>query len=109
MSSTSSDPIDRQRIQAHIDSGQPRYSIVLKLDGGGFVRRWADDQADALARHAIAAATPAMISVVTFDHLGLDTIAMTLPSPGQASEGVAADCDALIDAMIDRWTSMTQH
>ncbi|MBO9546977.1 hypothetical protein [Caulobacter sp.] len=109
MSSTHFDLIDRQLIQAHIDSGQPRYSIVLKLDGGAFIRSWTDDKHEALTRHAIAAAEPAMLSVVTFDHLGLDTVAVTFPPHGKSNAQLKAECDRLIDQMIDRWTLTTRH
>lgn len=78
MSSTLFDPIERQLIKAHIDSGQPRYSIVLKLAGGGFVRSWTSDRDGALVQHAQAAAEPTMILVITFDHLDLETVAMTV-------------------------------
>lgn len=109
MSSTQSDPIDRQLIEAHIASGQPRYSIMLKLVGGGYIRRWTNDHDAAVTEHAAAATEPAMVSVITFDHLGLDTVAMTFAEHGKTPQQLKAESDAGIDAMIERWLLETRH
>ncbi len=109
MSSTHLDPIERQLIKAHIDSGQPRYSIVLKLAGGGFIRSWTSDRGAALVQHAHAAAEPTMILVITFDHLDLETVATTVPPHGKTPDQLRTECDVLIDRLIGRWTQEARH
>jgi hypothetical protein len=103
MSTTEFDHVDRQLIQAHIASGQPRYSIVLKLAGGAFIRRWASERDDAMARHVMAAGEVGMISVVTFDHLSLQTLAADFQPDGKTAERLKIACDAAIDQMFERW------
>jgi hypothetical protein len=109
MAMTEFDPIERQLIQAHIASGQPRYSIVLKLVGGAFIRNWTNDRAEALTRHAAAVEAANFVSVVTFDHLGLEALATDFPPDGRTPRQLKADCDQLIDQMIDRWLATTRH
>lgn len=109
MSSTQYDRIERQLIEAHLASGQPRYSTVLKLADGAVIRRWTGDQDEALARHAIAADAEGMTSVVTFDHLSLHTVAADFPAHGKTAQQLKAECDAALDAMLDRWLSETCH
>lgn len=103
MSSTEYDLIDRQLIEDHLASGQPRYSNTLYLLGGGFVRRWTDDHDAAMARHATDIADPRMRWAITFDHLGIDTLAVDFPPHGKTAEQLKAECDAALDEMMDRW------
>lgn len=103
MSTTQFDAIDRQLIEAHIASGQPRYSIVLKLAGGAFIRSWASNRDEAMTRHMMAAGEAGMISVVTFDHLSLQTLAADFSPDGKTAERLKVECDDLIDRMFERW------
>lgn len=103
MSSTHFDPIDCQLIEAHIASGQPRYSIVLKLAGGAFIRSWADDRDEAVTRHSIAVDATDMISVMTFDHLSLEMVAEHVRPHGKTADQLRGECDDLIDRMFERW------
>ncbi|PZR30921.1 hypothetical protein [Caulobacter segnis] len=103
MSTTEFDHVDRQLIQAHIASGQPRYSIVLKLAGGAFIRSWASERDEAMTRHVMAVGEAGMISVVTFDHLSLQTLAADFPPDGKTAEQLKVECDELIDQMFERW------
>ncbi|PVM87589.1 hypothetical protein DDF62_15765 [Caulobacter radicis] len=103
MSATQFDHLERQLIQAHIASGQPRYSIVLKLAGGAFIRHWASERDEAMTRHLLALAEAGMISVVTFDHLTLQTLAADFPPDGKTAEQWRIECDEAIDQMFERW------
>ncbi|AZS19210.1 hypothetical protein [Caulobacter sp. FWC26] len=103
------DLIDRELIEAHIASGQPRYSVTLHLARGGFIRRWSNDRDEALAEHGAAIKSPDLGWAVTFDHLGLDSIAVDFPPDGKTAEQLRAECDAALDAMLDRWAAQSQH
>jgi hypothetical protein len=98
------DPINAELIAAHVASGQPRYSITLHLAGGGLIRRWTSDQDAALIEHGLAKAAAGMERVVTFDHLEIDSLAVDTVAHGKTAQQLRAECDAALDAMIDRWT-----
>ena len=107
--STPFDLIDREMIEAHRASGQPRYSVTLYLARGGFIRRWTNDRDEALVGHGMAAKTPDMRWAITFDHLGLDAIAVDFPPDGKTAQQLKAECDAALDAMLDRWDAETRR
>ena len=87
---------------AHLASGRPRYSVSTFADG---VRseHWTFDRDEALAQHQAAAARPEVTHVLTFDNLALDMIAMHFTSDGKSYVEIAADADAAIDVMFERW------
>lgn len=110
MSSTELDLIDRQRIEAHIASARPRYSTTLYLAGGGFIRRWSPDRAEALAQHASDRDDERRLSVITFDHLTEADIAVDFPPHGKTAEQLKAQCDEALDQMFERWLGAeTRH
>lgn len=94
---------------AHLASGQPRYSIFLRLAGGGFIRRWSNDRDEALAHHANAVADPNMDSVITFDHLDIDSLAVYFAPHGKSAAQLKAESDEAIDRMIDRYLDQHSH
>lgn len=95
--------IDQDLAAAHLASGKPRYSIYLRLADGGFIRRWTDDRDDALAQHANAVADRNMDQVITFDHLGIHSLAVDFAPHGQSAAQLEAESDEAIDRMIDRY------
>lgn len=103
MSSTEYDLIDRQLIEDHLASGQPQYSNTLYLLGGGFIRRWTNERDAAMAQHGADIANPRMRWAITFDHLGIDTLAVDFPPHGKTAKQLKAECDAALDEMMDRW------
>ena len=107
--STQFDLIDRELIEAHVASGQPRYSVTLYLARGGFIRRWINDREEALAEHGVVTRSPDMRWAITFDHLGLDAIAVDFPPGSKTAEQLKAECDAALDAMLERWEAETLH
>lgn len=107
--STQFDLIDHDLIEAHRASGQPRYSVTLYLARGGFIRRWTNDRDEALAEHGAVTKNPDMRWAITFDHLGLDSIAVDFPPDGKTAEQLRAECDAALDAMMERWEAETRH
>jgi len=96
---------DRELVEAHVAKAMPRYSICQWRRGGGFVRRWTSERAEALVQHAAAAADPEMDRVVSFDHIAVLDLAVTFQKTGKARAQLKAESDAAIDEMIDRWLS----
>lgn len=103
MTGSDFDWINQDLAAAHKASGMPRYSIYLALQGGGFVRRWTDDRSEALAYHADAVADPKMGSVITFDHLDVDNLAVDFAPHRKSAAELKAECDEALDRMWDRW------
>jgi len=87
---------------AHLASGRPRYSVSW-FEAGMRSEHWTSDRDAALAKHGVVAARPDVTHVLTFDNLALDMIAMHFTSDGRSYAEIAADADAAIDTMFDRW------
>ncbi|PVM88608.1 F-actin-capping protein subunit alpha [Caulobacter endophyticus] len=103
MSKTSFNLVERELIEAHIASGQPRYSSTFYLLGGGYIRSWSDDREAVLARHAADRDDPRLSWVITFDHLAVTSIAVDFPPEAKTADQLRAECDEALEQMFERW------
>ena len=87
---------------AHLASGRPRYSVSW-YEAGARCEHWTNDRDEAVVEHGVVAARAEVTHVLTFDNLALDMVAMHFTSDGRSYEEIAADADAAIDVMFDRW------
>lgn len=87
---------------AHLESGRPRYSVSW-FEAGARSEHWTSDRDEAVAEHGVVAGRGEVTHVLTFDNLALEMIAMHFTSDGRSYEEIAADADAAIDVMFDRW------
>lgn len=102
---TTFDHIDHDLIAQHLASGMPRYSNTLHLIGGGFIRRWTDDEAAAHAQLQADRADPNLSWAIAFDHMTVWTVDVAFPSNSKSAEQLQAECDAALEAMFDGWAS----
>ena len=90
------DLADRRRV-----TGEPRYSVRLDLQGGGFIRRWSDERDEAMAMYRQAAASPLMTAVFFLDPIGHEMMAMTCVADDPRDE-LPIDDRAAFETVVER-------
>lgn len=95
--------LDHDLVAAHAASGQPRYSNTLYLAGGGFIRRWSDDEQVARLQLESDRADPNLAWAIAFDHHAVWTLDVAFPPHSKTAEELKAECDEALDRMFDRW------
>ncbi|WP_343699644.1 hypothetical protein [Caulobacter sp.] len=102
---TTFDHIDDDLIAQHLASGMPRYSNTLHLSGGGFIRRWTDDEAEARTQLQADRADPKLSWAIAFDHMTVWALDVAFPANSKSAEQLQAECDEALDAMFERWAN----
>lgn len=102
---TTFDHIDEDLIAQHLASGMPRYSNTLHLVGGGFIRRWTDDEARARTQLLTDQTDPNLSWAIAFDHMAVWALDVVFAPNSKSAEQLQAECDAALDTMFDRWAS----
>jgi hypothetical protein len=97
------DPINDHLRAEHIASREPRYSVQTDRLNGGYVRQWTNDRQTALRLHGEAIGEPQMKAVFCYDHIAIDRLATHVRDHGRSYEQITQECEAMIDAMNDRW------
>ncbi|MCA0359015.1 MULTISPECIES: hypothetical protein [unclassified Caulobacter] len=102
---TTFDHIDDDLIAQHLASGMPRYSNTLYLLGGGFIRRWTDDEAAARTQLQADRTDPNLSWAIAFDHMTVWAVDVAFAPNSKSAEQLRAECDEALDAMFERWVS----
>lgn len=95
--------LDQDQIIHRKTPGQRRYSSTLHRRGGGLIRRWTDDLAEAMAAHDQGRQDAELDWIITFDHLAEEDLACDFAGGRKSAQQLTAACDEALQAMWDRW------